>query len=280
MIDFRTLSRQYYEHAKKYGWLDEFTWLERRTLPIGYWTEEKCREEAMKYKSAHQFEDANSSAYAAALRNGWVKDYIWFDVLWEPKWDKETCYNEAKKYKTRGEFQKKCRGAYIKAWGMGWLDEYDWLTSRQSVPTGYWECYDHCYEEARKYKNRRRFQKGCIGAYTKALRNGWLDDYTWFDDKQRHNYWNKDTCYEEAKKYHSRSDFAKHASKAYELALANGWIDDYTWFAKLTGFWTYEACKAEASKYEKRSQFKATQPSAYSKSRKNGWLDDFFPKNI
>ena len=218
----------------------------------GKWDRKSCYEEARKYRSAHQFEDANGSAYAAALRNGWVKDYIWFDVLWEPKWDKETCYQEAKKYKTRGEFQKKCRGGYRKAWERGWLDEYDWLTSRQSVPAGYWDCYDHCYEEARKYKNRRRFQKGCIGAYTKALRNGWLDDYTWFDDKQRHNYWNKDTCYEEAKKYHSRSDFAKHASKAYELALANGWIDDYTWFAKLTGFWTYEACKAEASKYKKR----------------------------
>ena len=118
-----------------------------------------------------------------------------------------------------------------------------------------------------------------MGAYTKALINGWLDDYTWFDEKQRHNYWNKETCFEEAKKYHSRSDFAKHAVRAYELSLTNGWIDDYTWFTPLTNYWTYEACQTEASKYKKRSHFKEGARGAYTKARINGWLDDFFPPN-
>jgi hypothetical protein len=136
-----------------------------------------------------------------------------------------------------------------------------------------------CYEEAKKYKNRRRFQKGSMGAYMKALKNGWLNDYTWFEENKKPNgYWNQETCYEEAKKYNSRSEFGKHSVRAYELALANGWIDEYTWFKPLTDFWTYEACKTEAAKYEKRSHFKAAQPGAYTKSRINGWLDDFFPK--
>ena len=244
----------------------------------GKWNRKTCYKEAKKYKSAHEFEESNGSAYDAARRNGWIKDYTWFDVLWEPKWDKETCYNEAKKYKTRGEFCKKCKGGYMKSWRKGWLDEYDWLVSRQFVPAGYWDNYEHCYEEAKKYKDRKRFQKGSVGAYNKALKNGWLDDYTWFDIIRKPNgYWNQTTCYEEAKNYHSRSEFGKHAVKAYTLALANGWLDDYTWFKPLTGFWTYETCKAEACKYEKRSHFKAAQPGAYAKSRENGWLDDFFP---
>ena len=243
----------------------------------GKWNRKTCLIEAQKYKSASEFGKANGSAYDAARRNGWIKDYIWFDVLWEPKWDKESCYKEAKKYKTRGEFQKKCRGGYQKAWKMGWLEEYDWLKSRKTKPAGYWDNYDHCYEEAKKYKNRKKFQIGCVSGYNYALKNGWLDDYVWFDKKQKHNYWNRETCYEEAKKYHSRSEFEKHAVRAYELAHANGWLEEYTWFEKLTDFWTYDACKAEASKYVKRSHFKEGAPGAYTKSRINGWLDDFFP---
>ena len=158
------------------------------------------------------------------------------------------------------------------------INEYEWMPSRQQKPQGYWNDYAHCFEEAKKYTNRKKFQRGCVAAYNNALKNGWLDDYTWFDEKQKHKYWNKETCYEEAKKYRSRSEFGKHAVRAYELALANDWLKDYSWFEKLTNYWTYEACKVEAAKYEKRSHFKVAQPGAYTKSRVNGWLDDFFPK--
>ena len=243
----------------------------------GKWNRKTCREEAMKYKSASEFEVKSSGAYAAALRNGWLKDYSWFAVL-KQEWDKQTCFTEAKKYKTRVDFFNGSRGAYIKALKTGWIDEYTWLHSRQTKPARYWDNYEHCYAEAKKYKNRRRFLKGCSSAYRKALKNGWLDDYTWFDEKQKHNYWNHDTCYEEAKKYSSRSDFQKQAKGAYLIALKEGWLDDYTWFKPLTGYWTYEACKAEALKYEKRGQFKKGCIGAYTKSRINGWLDDFFPK--
>lgn len=243
----------------------------------GKWNRKTCCEEAKKYKSATEFLKANGSAYDAARRNGWLIDYTWFIKYWEPKWDKETCYEKAKKYKTRSDFQRGSAGAYNKALRTGWIEEYDWMPSRQQKPLGYWDNYDNCFEEAKKYKNRRRFQRGSMAAYMKAWKHGWLDDYTWFDEKQRHNYWNKETCFEEAKKYQSRAEFGRHAVRAYELALTNGWIDDYTWFKPLTGFWTYEACKTEATKYEKRSHFKAGSIGAYTKSRINGWLDEFFP---
>ena len=111
----------------------------------GKWNRKTCYKEAKKYKSISEFEKANGSAYDAARRNGWVKDYTWFDVLWEPKWDRETCFEEAKKYKTRAEFHKGSAGAYIKAWRKGWIKDYDWMPSRQTKPAGYWDNYDHCY---------------------------------------------------------------------------------------------------------------------------------------
>lgn len=244
----------------------------------GKWNRKTCREEALKYKSSSEFESGCPSAYSAARINGWLKDYTWFAVL-KQEWNEQTCFNEAKKYKTRYDFYNGSRGAYIKALKTGWINKYTWLRSRQTKPSGYWDNYEHCFEEAKKYKNRRSFQKGCNGAYNKALKNGWLNDYTWFEKRKKTNgYWNQETCYEEAKKYRSRSEFGKHAVRAYGLALENGWLDDYTWFEKLTNFWTYEACKEEASKYEKRGQLKKGCIGAYTKSRINGWLDDFFPK--
>ena len=161
----------------------------------------------------------------------------------------------------------------------GWIDEYTWLCSRQTKPAGYWDDYEHCYEEAKKYKNRRRFQKGCNGAYNKTLKNGWLEDYTWFEEVKKPNgYWNKETCLEEAKKYSSKKEFKEKANGAYQFANKEGWLDDYTWFKPLTGYWTYEACKTEAAKYDTRGHFKIGACGAYTKSRVNGWLDDFFPE--
>lgn len=245
----------------------------------GKWNRRTCKEEALKYKTATEFEKNSSGAYAAALRNDWLKDYTWFAVL-QRTWNRETCYNEAKKYKTRGEFCEGSKGAYIKALKTGWIDEYSWLKSRQKVSAGFWDNYEHCYEEAKKYTSRRRFQKESTGAYAKALKNGWLNDYTWLTEIHKPNgYWTYETCYEEAQKYSNRSDFQKHSKGAYLVALKNGWLEDYTWFKPLTNYWTYEACKAEACKYEKRFHFRKRCPGAFSKSRIKGWLDEFFPKS-
>ena len=90
----------------------------------GKWTRTRCYEEAQKYKSSREFERANGSAYAAARKNGWIKDYVWFVRLWQPKWEKETCRIESEKYISRTEFQKGSKGAYLAAYRKGWLDEF------------------------------------------------------------------------------------------------------------------------------------------------------------
>lgn len=245
------------------------------------WNYETCYEEAKKYKSRGEFHKMCPCGYSAARKNNWMNDYTWYPIrkrVPNGYWTYESCFEEAKKYKTRAEFHKGSAGAYIKAWRKGWIKDYDWMPSRQTKPAGYWDNYDHCYEEAKKYKSRRSFQRGCIGGYTKALRNGWLNDYNWFSGNKRNGFWNKETCYEEARKYDNITAFAKNAVRAYPLSRLNGWFSEYTWFKKLTKSWDYETCKAEAVKYNNRMQFRAGASGAYTKSRINGWLDDFYPK--
>ena len=239
----------------------------------GKWSRKRCYKEAQKYKSISEFENANASACIAARRNGWLDDYVWFIKLWEQKWNKNACYEEAKKYKTRTEFQKGSPSAYSKALKKGWIDEYTWMTSRQQKPMNYWN-KETCYEEAKKYTSRKNFEDHCKGGYLKAVKNGWIDDYTWFSIKQKNHYWNKETCYEEAKKYKTASEFARNAVRAYGLARSNGWTKDYTWFEKPFR-WTKELCEVEARKYSKRSHFKKGSPGAYKNARENSWLDEY-----
>lgn len=49
-------------------------------------------------------------------------------------------------------------------------------------PAGYWDKYENCYEEAKKYKTRFEFRKGNGSAYEVARKKGWLDYYDWLID--------------------------------------------------------------------------------------------------
>jgi len=93
---------------------------------IGYWTKERCQEEALKYKTRGVFYKNSGSAYGAAFRNGWL-DEICSHLILKNKpndyWTKERCQEEALKHKTRTEFQKMGKGAYSIALKNCWLDD-------------------------------------------------------------------------------------------------------------------------------------------------------------
>ena len=202
------------------------------------WNYETCYDEAKKYKSKGEFKKNNATAYQTARKNGWLNDYTWFKrpvVSIIRKWTREACYDEAKKYKSRGEFSKNSPNAYNSALKNGWLDDYTWFNSNQKQK-GYWN-KENCYNEAKKYKTRRLFHIGSKGAYAAAWKNGWLDDYTWFEDgvkiaADNKRKWNREACYDEAKKYKTYPDFRINSKGAYAAAYKNGWLGDYTWLEK------------------------------------------------
>jgi len=42
--------------------------------PRGYWTKEKCRIEALKYKAKSEFQKKSVSAYDKSLQKGWLNE--------------------------------------------------------------------------------------------------------------------------------------------------------------------------------------------------------------
>ena len=138
---------------------------------------------------------------------------------------------------------------------------------------------DTCYNEAKKYKARTEFQKGCYGAYQVALKNGWLDDYKWLKptNSKPWGYWNKETCENESRKYKTRAEFKSGSYQSYALALKNGWIDDYNWLSpSATGKkWDKETCYSAATECFSKREFEQKYTQAYRVARSNGWIDDY-----
>jgi hypothetical protein len=90
-------------------------------------------------------------------------------------WTYERCKEEAGKYKTKTEFNKGNGSAYNAAWENGWLNDFDF--EEKEKPKGYWKNYEHCKEEAKKYKTKNQFKKGNESAYQATRINGWIDEF-------------------------------------------------------------------------------------------------------
>jgi len=148
-----------------------------------------------------------------------------------------------------------------------------------AIDFGKWN-KENVFAEAKKYKTRSEFQKGCQSAYYAAWRKGWLSEMFEKVRKPR-GYWNKKTVFEEARKYQSRTEFQKGSQRAYQVAWKNGWLKEMDWFEegkKSNGYWqNKEIVFAEARKYKTRSDFRQNASRAYILAWKNNWLDILFP---
>lgn len=234
-LGFEKGNNSAYKAAKRNKWLDDYTWF-APSASISKWDYETCFEEAKKYTSRGEFQNNSVRAYHVALKNKWLDDYTWFSPSASAKkWNYETCIEEAKKYKSKTEFRNNNSSAYNVALKNRWLKDYTWFEK----PTHWNKKWNRetCFEEAKKYKSKAEFCNNSGVAYQVAIRNGWIDDYSWFENgikirAEKRRKWNRETCFNEAKKYASRGDFANHNKGAYQAARVNGWLDDYTWFKK------------------------------------------------
>lgn len=173
---------QAYKIAFKNGWINDYIWFKDGVIVRAdkrrKYDYQTCYEEAKKYNTITEFENGNKGACRAARANGWMKDYTWFTLLWQEKWNKKTCYEEAKKYMTLDDFVSKSGSCYATACKHKWIDDYTWLV-RKRTKRGYWQNYDNCYNEAKKYKTMSDFMRKSSGAYKSASEKGWTKDYTW-----------------------------------------------------------------------------------------------------
>lgn len=184
--DFRQNSPRAYEYALANGWLDSYNWLKKksRKLKGSMYDYATCFNLAKNCTHIADFEHKYPQAYKIARKGEWIKDYTWFENGRILRWKKrkkhtyESCYEEAKKYNTMLDFYNNSKASYGVAAQKGWTKDYTWL-KRDRKARNYWNNYDNCYNEALKYKTRIEFRYQSSRAYYAALKNKWIDDFTW-----------------------------------------------------------------------------------------------------
>jgi hypothetical protein len=95
------------------------------------WTKENVIEESKKYSSRTDFCHLAKSAYAAALKHGWLSEMPWLESTRRQSWTKEEVIAEASKYTTLKEFVANASGAYQAAKRNDWLKDITWPSMDQ-----------------------------------------------------------------------------------------------------------------------------------------------------
>jgi len=138
-----------------------------------YWTYEKVKKEARRYKYRKDFIRNSNKAYGAACYYGWLDDVASHQkILWSKKWDKASCVNVALKFNHRTDFRKAFPGSYDSARKNGWLNEICAHMSDKSIK---WTKVSIA-KEAKKYKARGEFSNHSGSAYKAASNLGLLDE--------------------------------------------------------------------------------------------------------
>jgi len=170
---------QAYTISNKNGWLDEIcAHMDISMKPAGYWTKERCHEEALKYNTRSEFNQKASGAYHKARKLNCL-DEICLHMIQNKKpdgyWTEERCLNVARKFKTKKQFRASAGNVYAAVHRGGWLEKICAHMKPSRRPTSYWT-KERCLKEAAKYATKSEFQKGSGGAAMVARGYGWFDE--------------------------------------------------------------------------------------------------------
>ena len=198
----------------------------------GYWTKERCHQEALKYLIKKEFRTKCTSAYSKAVLKGWLNEIC---SHMQPRaycWTKELCHQEALKYNSRCDFGSHSASAYTKARKSGWLDDIcsHMINPNKDYKKRHYWTKESCQQEALLYNIKFKFKTESSGAYQKAAQEGWLDDIcSHMANVQRnksYGYWTKERCHQEALKYIHRKKFKHGSTSAYTRAQKHGFLNE------------------------------------------------------
>ena len=288
-----------YRSAKKYGWLDDYTWFEKKMTS---WTEEMVVEISKNYKTLNDFRNSEPRAYNAAKKNKWLAGLTWLQR--KETLTKERAFEISRQYKTYNDFKTGETSVYSTAAARGWLKEITWL---ERVHFEYTR--EYCEGIAREYTTTSQLKENNPKVYKKCVDNNWIPEFEWLDDdikrmederirakeekerlkneiilkqtpddlEENSDELSYEECYDEAERCSSMKKFAYTHPYCYYKAKKMNWLADYVWLTEEydESTLTFEHCKEEAAKYNDVATFRKKCPLEYWKAKREKWLVEF-----
>lgn len=204
--------------------------LSSKVHACGFWTFEKCFEDALQYNTKGEWSIKSHTAYAAACKFGWLEKCSEHMVqIYQPRgyWTKQKCKDDALRFTSRNEWRIKNHSAYIIALRNKWMDECCKHMISFTKPMGYWTL-QKCKEDAEKYKTIREWKQNSGSAYGAAYKNGWMDACTHHMTRimKRRGYWTLENCQKDALRFKRLVDWQHKSPTAYCKAWKFGWIEN------------------------------------------------------
>ena len=237
----------------------------------GYWTKEKCKNEAVMYEYKFDFRKESSAAYNAAKRQGWINEVCSHMKIGGDKYNRciyvyefsdnhayvGLTYNIDVRIRARNKNPNDSVNKYKSKCGLKPKMKIlsDFVPTKEAI-----KLEEYYYQ---KYKNNgwlmlNQIKTGGIGTINK---------------------WTKEKCVEDAKKIKNRTEFYLN-SGLYQAVKQYGWLDEILFYIplkrKFNGYWTKEKCIDVFRTCETKKEFREKYGSAYSISIKNNWLNDIF----
>jgi predicted GIY-YIG superfamily endonuclease len=243
--------------------------------PKGYWTKEKCIEDAKSYSHKKEWELNSKSAFTIAHRNKWLDDCCSHMIK------VGNAYHRAI-YAL--EFSD--NSVYI---GLTHdLNERIFDHNRSIKSTVFQHIHKTNLEPILKQLTEYLFKNDAIKKEEEFLllykKNGWniLNKVKTGSLGGGQLIWSKERCIEDALKYSTKKEWGENSNTAYKKAIKMKWIDECTEHmiplikAKLFNNFTLEQCKEFASKFNHRVRFKEAYSGVYSKIIKMKWDKECF----
>lgn len=256
-----------YDAARDNNWIEICcAHMVRYYKPMGFWTKEKCKEDALKYATKNEWQKS-SYGYRAAHDNNWVEECSKHMIRLGSKFkrliycfefsDKSVyvglTYNSYQRMSVHLSNQKSQVYKHIKKTGI--IPEFKELTEYMdynlaALKEG---------EFLEQYRKNNWFilnikKSGGLGGDTKI--------------------WTKEKCLIEALKYENKRAWFEAPNASYQVALKNEWFEECCRHMKRPPsskiIWTKEKCFEDALKYKHKHEWESNSPSAVGRARNLG----------
>jgi very-short-patch-repair endonuclease len=302
-----------YRTAAKNGWLEQCC---AHMLVIkrqdGYWTLERCKEQALKYKTKVEWRLTDRASFSRANKQGWLEDccshmekgLLWFgpaSILEYLISHDIRCFQEHR-FKDSLEISRRPFDFYIPAYKLviefhgeqhriGWgrrsedaeqIQSRDLFKKNWALENGLeyleikeWEI--NSKEDIHNQIDKKLREVALKNNISLILVKRELTNSELIKVKSRVK-WTLENCILESKKYKNIKEWQTASAGSYQAAFKKGWIDKCTEHMTRQlaprNYWTLERCKADALKYKSRTEWSKAKPSGYSVAAKKGWLKE------